>query len=121
MNEIYILIHQCLDWEVEIALVIGKRGKNISVDAAKDHIFGYTIAHDVRARDWQLKKNGGQWILGKTMDGFCPLGPCVVTADEIEDPHNLKLSSKVNGILKQNSNTCQLVHGCYAIVAFLSR
>jgi len=114
-------ITECLDWEVEIALVIGKRGKNITVDAAKDHIFGYTIAHDVSARDWQLKKNGGQWILGKTMDGFCPLGPCVVTADEIGDPHNLKLSSKVNGILKQNSNTCQLVHGCYAIVAFLSR
>ena len=113
--------HQELDWEVELAVVIGKRGKNIDVSRAKDHIFGYTVAHDVSARDWQLKRNGGQWLLGKTMDGFCPLGPCVVTADEIGDPHNLSLSCRVNGEVKQNSTTAQLVHNVYDCIAWVSK
>ena len=63
-----------LDWEVELAIVIGKKGFNIPLAQAPDHIFGFTVAHDVSARDWQLKKNGGQWLLGKAMDAFCPLG-----------------------------------------------
>ncbi len=63
-----------LDWEVELAIVVGKGGKNISEANALDHVFGFTVAHDVSARDWQLKKNGGQFLLGKSMDGFCPLG-----------------------------------------------
>jgi 2-keto-4-pentenoate hydratase/2-oxohepta-3-ene-1,7-dioic acid hydratase in catechol pathway len=63
-----------LDWEVELAIVIGKEGKNINESDALDHIFGFTVAHDVSARDWQLKKNGGQWLLGKSMDAFCPIG-----------------------------------------------
>ncbi len=69
-----ILKTQELDWEVELALVIGKKCKNVTEENASEFIFGYTVAHDVSARDWQLKKNGGQWLIGKTMDGFCPLG-----------------------------------------------
>ena len=63
-----------LDWEVELAVVIGKKGKNISKETAMNHVFGYTVAHDVSARDWQLRRNAGQWLVGKTMDSFCPLG-----------------------------------------------
>jgi len=114
-------VTQELDWEVELAVVIGKKGKNIPASSAADYIFGYTVAHDVSARDWQLKKNGGQWLLGKTGDGYCPLGPCVLTSDEVADPHNLKLSCTVNGQVKQNSNTNQLVHGVFDCVAWLSR
>ncbi len=112
---------QELDWEAELAVVIGKQGKDIDPVAAKEYIFGYTVAHDVTARDWQLNKNGGQWLLGKAMDGFCPLGPCIVTADEIPDPHKLAISCRVNGELKQNSSTAQLVHGVYDCVSWLSK
>lgn len=112
---------QALDWEAELAVVIGKPGRNIDPSTAKDHIFGYTVAHDVSARDWQFGKNGGQWLLGKTMDGFCPLGPALVTTDEIPDPHALAISCRVNGELKQNSSTSQLVHGVYDCVAWLSK
>ncbi|XP_046462690.1 fumarylacetoacetate hydrolase domain-containing protein 2-like [Daphnia pulex] len=110
-----------LDWEAELAVIIGKQGKNIDPTEAKAHIFGFTVAHDVTARDWQFNKNGGQWLLGKAMDGFCPLGPCIVTADEIPDPHKLAISCRVNGELKQNSSTSQLVHGVYDCVAWLSK
>ena len=84
-----ILSLQELDFEVELAVVIGKKGKNISADNAMEYVLGYTVAHDVSARDWQLRKNGGQWLLGKTMDAFCPLGPEIVNKDEIPDPHVL--------------------------------
>ncbi|XP_032794648.1 fumarylacetoacetate hydrolase domain-containing protein 2 [Daphnia magna] len=110
-----------LDWEAELAVVIGKKGKNIDASLAKDYIFGYTVAHDVTARDWQLKKNGGQWLLGKAMDGFCPIGPCILTADQVPDPHRLAISCRVNGQVKQNSTTAQLVHGVYDCVAWLSK
>ncbi|XP_032794649.2 fumarylacetoacetate hydrolase domain-containing protein 2 [Daphnia magna] len=110
-----------LDWEAELAVVIGKRGKNIDATSAHDYIFGFTVAHDVTARDWQFTRNGGQWLLGKAMDGFCPIGPGIVTPDEIADPHNLAISCRVNGQLKQNSSTAQLVHGVYDCVAWLSK
>lgn len=112
---------QALDWEAELAVIIGKPGRNIDPSSANEHIFGYTVAHDVTARDWQFGKNGGQWFLGKTMDGFCPLGPSIVTADEIPDPHALAVSCRVNGEVKQNSSTSQLVHGVYDCVAWLSK
>ena len=70
-NLIYL---QQLDWEVELAIIIGRRGKNVKKEDAMSYVFGFTTAHDVSARDWQLKRNGGQWLVGKTMDGFCPLG-----------------------------------------------
>jgi 2-keto-4-pentenoate hydratase/2-oxohepta-3-ene-1,7-dioic acid hydratase in catechol pathway len=80
-----------LDFEVELAFVIGKKGKDIPIENAMDYVFGYTVAHDVSARDWQLKKNGGQWLIGKTMDAFCPIGPHIVTKDALSNPHNLKI------------------------------
>lgn len=91
-------------------------------DQAMDFIFGFCVALDVSARDWQNKqKNGGQVLLGKAMDEFCPLGPVVVTKDEVHDVHNLGIRCRVNGIIKQNSNTNQLVHRSEAIIAHISR
>merc|ERR1712217_505331 len=81
-------VTQAMDFEVEMVIVIGKEGKYISQKDAMDYVAGYTVAHDVSARDWQMKRNGAQWLVGKTMDTFCPLGPCIVTKDSI-DAHNL--------------------------------
>jgi len=110
-----------LDWEVELCVVIGKKAFNVSKGEAMDYVYGFTTAHDVSARDWQLKRNGGQWLLGKAMDAFAPIGPAVVTSDEIGDPHNLDLSCTVNGQIKQNSNTSQFVFGVDDVVAWVSQ
>lgn len=114
---------KCLDWEVELVIVIGKEAKNVKTENAMQYVFGYTVANDVSARDWQmfLGKNGGQWLLGKAMDDFCPLGPAIVTTDEIGDPHNLGLRCRVNGVTKQDSNTNQLVHKTEQIISFVTR
>jgi 2,4-didehydro-3-deoxy-L-rhamnonate hydrolase len=93
-----------IDYEAELAVVIGRAGRSIPAAEAMDHIFGYTLANDVTARDVQ-RRHGGQWLKGKGMDGSCPLGPWILTADEISDPQNLPLSCRVNGVQKQNSNT----------------
>jgi 2-keto-4-pentenoate hydratase/2-oxohepta-3-ene-1,7-dioic acid hydratase in catechol pathway len=82
---------------------------------------GFTVAHDVSARDWQLKKNGGQWLLGKAFDGFAPLGPAIVTLDEIGDPHKLRLRTIVNGTVLQDGNTSALVHKTEDLVAYISK
>ncbi|XP_048746581.2 fumarylacetoacetate hydrolase domain-containing protein 2-like [Ostrea edulis] len=110
-----------LDWEVELAFVIGKEANRIKEDDALKHIFGFTVALDVNARDWLMGKNGGQVLLGTAMDGFCPLGPAIVTIDEVDDPHNLGIRCKVNDVVKQNSNTNQLIHKSAAIIAHISR
>lgn len=114
---------QKLDWEVELTIVIGKDAKGVQESDAMNYVFGYTVAHDVSARDWQLEpgKNGGQWLIGKAMDGFCPLGPAIVMKEDINDPHNLGLRCRVNGVTKQDSNTNQLVHKTAAMVSFISR
>ncbi|KIX20232.1 gentisate 1,2-dioxygenase [Flavobacterium sp. 316] len=91
-----------LDWEVELAVVISKKGKYVSKADALDHVFGYTVINDISARDC---RRSGQWIVSKGQDTFAPMGPIIVTKDEIENPQNLDLSLKVNGIEKQNSNT----------------
>jgi 2-keto-4-pentenoate hydratase/2-oxohepta-3-ene-1,7-dioic acid hydratase in catechol pathway len=109
-----------LDYEVELAVVIGKKGKNLNKSNVMDHILGYTVAHDVSARDWQLKKNGGQWLVGKAMDAFAPIGPEIVTKDEIPDPHKLAIKCRVNGVTKQDSNTNQIVHRVEKCVEMLS-
>jgi len=93
---------QQLDWEVELAVVIGKKGKYISAANAMDYVFGYTVINDISARDC---RRAGQWIVSKGQDTFAPMGPYLVTKDEIENPHNLNLSLTVNGVEKQNSNT----------------
>ena len=109
-----------LDWEVELAVVIGQRCRDVSPEQAADFIFGYTVAHDVSARDWQLRRNGGQWLIGKAMDTFCPLGPCVATADSL-DPASLRLWCDVNGQRQQQGSTAQLVFNCAQVVSHLSR
>jgi 2-keto-4-pentenoate hydratase/2-oxohepta-3-ene-1,7-dioic acid hydratase in catechol pathway len=91
-----------LDWEVELAVVISKKGKYVSNADALDYVFGYTVINDISARDCRRE---GQWIVSKGQDTFAPMGPYLVTKDEIKNPHNLNLSLKVNGIEKQNSNT----------------
>lgn len=97
---------QQLDWEVELAVIIGKKGKYVSKENAMDYVFGYTIINDISARDC---RRAGQWIVSKGQDTFAPMGPVIVTKDEIQDPHNLNLSLTLNGIEKQNSNTKYLL------------
>ncbi|GAC1322094.1 MAG: fumarylacetoacetate hydrolase family protein [Chloroflexota bacterium] len=93
-----------LDWEVELAVIIGTPGRDISEEHAFSHVFGYTIGNDVSVRDVQ-RRHGGQWFKGKGFDSHCPLGPWIVTPDEIGDPHNLRLALRVNGATKQDSST----------------
>ena len=95
-----------LDWEVELGVIIGKGGKNISEADAMSHVFGYTVINDVTWRDIQ-RRHGGQWDKGKSLDGTCPMGPCIVTADAL-DHTNLNLTCRVSGVTKQNSNTRHL-------------
>ncbi len=110
-----------LDPEVELAIVIGKGGRRIDVADAPAHIAGFTVANDVSARDLQLKSNGGQWLLGKCGDGYAPIGPAIVTADELPTPLHLDVSCVVNGVVMQRSNTRELVHDPASIVAYASR
>ena len=109
-----------LDWEVELAVVIGKGGRDIEETAALGHVFGYTIGNDVSVRDFQRTRHGGQWFKGKNFDTHCPLGPWIVTADEIRDPQVLDISSRINGVTKQASNTRHMVFGVARIIAELS-
>ncbi|RVE52794.1 hypothetical protein evm_002667 [Chilo suppressalis] len=99
-----------VDWEVELVVVIGKEASCVKAADAFDYVVGYTVAQDISARDWQKDKNAGQFLLGKSMDTFCPIGPWIVTSDEIGDPQNLDIKCSINGEQKQSSNTCQLVH-----------
>ncbi|XP_041089748.1 fumarylacetoacetate hydrolase domain-containing protein 2A isoform X1 [Polyodon spathula] len=110
-----------LDWEVELAFVIGKTGKHIKEEEALGHVAGFTVAHDVSARDWQMKRNGKQWLLGKTFDTFCPLGPAIVTAGALSDPHNLGIRCRVNGGVVQDSSTNQMVFKTEALVSWVSQ
>lgn len=109
-----------IDWEVELAVVIGKKAKCIKQEDANDYIFGYTLAQDISARDWQFKRNHGQMQLGKSMDTFCPLGPAVVTKDKI-DPNNLRIKCSVNGVPKQDSNTSDLLFKIDYLIAYMSQ
>jgi 2-keto-4-pentenoate hydratase/2-oxohepta-3-ene-1,7-dioic acid hydratase in catechol pathway len=109
-----------VDYECELAVVIGRKCKNVSRANALDYVLGYTCANDVSARDWQLKKGGGQWNRGKTFDSFCPLGPCLVTPDEIPDPNNLAIGTLLNGEKVQDWNTNDMIFDVRAIIEFLS-
>jgi 2-keto-4-pentenoate hydratase/2-oxohepta-3-ene-1,7-dioic acid hydratase in catechol pathway len=108
------------DYEVELVVVVGKSGFNISEADAMSHVVGYTVGHDVSARDYQLQKPGGQWMMGKTFDTFAPIGPDLVTADEISDPHNLPIRCILNGETVQDSNTKQLIFKVPELIAYLS-
>jgi len=106
------------DYEAEFAVVIGKGGRHIAEANWRDHVFGYTVINDVSARDFQMATS--QWMIGKTFDTFCPMGPAVVTADEIEDPHNLRISLSIDGETLQDSNTRNLIFGVPELIAYLS-
>lgn len=110
-----------LDFEVELCIVIGKEAHQVSAANAMDYVLGYTVAHDVSARDWQLKKNGGQWLMGKTFDSYSPIGPSIVTTDEFGDPHNKGIRCLLNGNIVQDSNTNQLVFKTEYLIEFLSK
>lgn len=109
-----------LDWEVELACVIGSRARNVPAGDALRYVFGYTVLNDISARDLQYG-HGGQFFYGKSLDGSCPIGPCIVTADEIEDPYNLAISLRVNGETKQSSNTSAMILDVAGIIEQLSR
>jgi 2-keto-4-pentenoate hydratase/2-oxohepta-3-ene-1,7-dioic acid hydratase in catechol pathway len=106
------------DYEVEFAIVIGKQGRNIAKENWLDHVFGYTILNDVSARDIQLATS--QWILGKSFDTFCPIGPAIVTKDEVPDPHNLNIQLSINGEVLQHSNTRELIFKGPELIAHIS-
>ena len=108
-----------VDFECELAVVIGKRCRNASRDEADDYILGYTCANDVSARDWQ-KSGGGQWCRGKTFATFCPLGPAIVTRDEIPNPNNLTIKTLLNGQIMQDWNTGDMIFDIPALIEFLS-
>lgn len=108
-----------IDWEGELAFVIGKQGKNITLDRAMDHVFGYTIVNDVTARDLQ-RRYAGQFFKGKSLDGSCPMGPWLVTADEIPNVHNLDIDVRVNGEIKQHGNTGAMLFTIPEIIQELS-
>ncbi len=108
---------QQLDWEAELGAVIGKRCRNVAAGDALDYVFGYTIVNDISARDL---RHGGQWCFAKGQDTFAPMGPWIVTADEIPDPHNLNISLKLNGVYKQNSNTRYMIFKTHDLIAHLT-
>lgn len=108
-----------LDYEVELVAVIGKRGRHISRADAPSHVFGYTVGNDVSVRDWQLRT--AQWTLGKSFDTHCPIGPAIVTADEVGDPHALGIRCLVNGETRQSSNTSHLVFDLWDQIAYVSQ
>ena len=108
-----------LDWEAELGVIIGRSGRGITEAEALDHVFGYTVINDVSARE--LQRRHKQFFIGKSLSGFCPMGPCIVTADEIEDPHNLELWCRVNGVEKQHSNTSYQIFRIEQQIATLSK
>jgi len=113
-------VTQRLDWEVELGVVLGTTGVNISRERALDHIFGYTIVNDVSARDLQMR-HGGQWFKGKSLDGTCPMGPWLVTRDELGAANDLSIRLKLNGVSKQDSNTRFMLFDLPALIAELSK
>jgi 2-keto-4-pentenoate hydratase/2-oxohepta-3-ene-1,7-dioic acid hydratase in catechol pathway len=114
-----------VDYECELAVVIGKPARDVPEAEALDHVLGYTVANDVSARKWQKHGGGGQWVRGKSFDTFCPLGPVLVTPgdadDAIQDPQNLRLTTRINGELMQDSSTADMIFPVARLIAFLSQ
>lgn len=112
-------VSQRLDWEVELAVVVGRGGRKLEADGALAHVFGYTVANDITARD--LQKRHKQFFIGKSLPGSCPMGPCIVTADEIADPQALALESRLNGEVKQSASTASQIFDVATVLSILSR
>ena len=108
-----------LDYEVELAVVIGKKMKDVPASKVSDYIYGYTIMNDITARD--IQKNDQQWFRSKSFDTFGPIGPVIVDKDKIPDPRNLSLKSYVNGEIRQNGNTSDMIFGVYELISYISR
>ncbi len=113
------IVSEKLDYEGELAFVIAKRCKNVPIEYAHQVIAGFTIVNDVSVRDWQIRSP--TWMLGKSFDTHGPMGPWIVTADEINDPHNLKLKTWIDGELRQDSNTKNMIFNCYEMIEYLSK
>ncbi|MGW2339542.1 fumarylacetoacetate hydrolase family protein [Streptomyces sp. NPDC001661] len=108
-----------LDWEAELAVVIGREARDVSAEDAVSYVFGYTVANDVSARDAQF--SDGQWFRGKNFDGFCPLGPWIVTPADVPDPRDLAIAARVNGVTVQDSSTKEMIFAVAEIISYLSR
>lgn len=114
-------VDQEVDYECELAVVIGRTCRDVPEDRALEHVLGYTAANDVSARTWQIKRGGGQFVRGKGFDTFCPLGPAIVTADEIPDPQALRLKTILNGKVMQDHTTADMIFPVAHLVSFLSQ
>jgi 2-keto-4-pentenoate hydratase/2-oxohepta-3-ene-1,7-dioic acid hydratase in catechol pathway len=110
---------QQVDYEAELGVIIGKSARNANMEQALDFVFGYTIVNDISARDLQF--SDGQWVRSKSLDTFCPLGPVIVTADEIPDPQSLSIRCLVNGRYLQNSSTSEMIFGVKQLIVYLSK
>jgi 2-keto-4-pentenoate hydratase/2-oxohepta-3-ene-1,7-dioic acid hydratase in catechol pathway len=110
---------QQVDYEVELGVVIGRRARYVSKEQALEYVFGYTALNDVSARDLQF--SDGQWVRGKSIDTFCPIGPCILTSDQVPDPQVLKLRCSINGVTLQDSSTAEMIFGVAHLIADLSR
>ena len=108
-----------VDYEAELAVVIGRKCKHVSAAAALDYVFGYTLINDVSARDLQF--GDGQWVRGKSLDGFAPLGPFITTRDEIADVHALKIEGRLNGVVMQSSNTAKMIFKVPYLISYISQ
>ena len=113
------VVSEKLDYEGELAFVVGKRCKHVPVEKAEQVIAGFTIVNDVSVRDWQMRSP--TWMIGKSFDTHGPMGPWIVTADEIDDPHNLNIKTWIDGDLRQDSNTRHMIFNCYEMVTYLSQ
>lgn len=102
-------------------MIIGKVARHVSKANALDHVFGYSVAQDISARDWQKSRNGGQFLIGKSMDTFCPLGPAIVHKSLVADPYNLKVTCSINGVLKQSGSTNELIFRIDDIIHLVSQ
>jgi len=110
-----------VDYEAELVTVIGRGGRYIPEDRALEHVAGYCCGNDVSARDWQLRKPGGQWLLGKSFDTFAPIGPALVTADEVPDPNHLAIQLRLNGQVMQRSSTASFIFTVQQLIAYVSQ
>lgn len=108
-----------MDYEAELVVVIGKTAKNVSKEEALSHVFGYAVGNDLSARDLQFKS--GQWLLGKSPDGFAPIGPYITTSDDIPNPQNLNVQCRINGETRQNGNTKDMIFDCATIISYISQ
>jgi 2-keto-4-pentenoate hydratase/2-oxohepta-3-ene-1,7-dioic acid hydratase in catechol pathway len=109
-----------VDYEAELVVVIGRGGRHIPVSEAAGHVAAYCCGNDVSARDWQLRKPGGQWLAGKSFDGFAPCGPWLTTAEEVPDPGNLRIQLRLNGRVMQDSSTAQFIFPVEKLVSYVS-